>query len=162
MAAVVQEESNPRRWLLLFKGYAFVGWPSLHIHRQTHWLQVIQKSFLGKAPSYLSLLVSIAAPIHSTRSSRYISLVIPKANSSFGRISFQFSAANDWNDHCTCTQPIFNSPSNYLIPIVLFFLFFCSFASQYLYLHTHLLHIFHSSVKLLNCNYFATMDYLLP
>jgi hypothetical protein len=21
--------------------YAFVGWPSLHIHRQTHWLQVI-------------------------------------------------------------------------------------------------------------------------
>jgi hypothetical protein len=63
------------------------------------------------------------------RSSRYISLVTLKANSSF---SFQFSAANDWNelqqtlklkthislsnfkhqlseqltDHCTCTQPI--------------------------------------------------------
>jgi hypothetical protein len=32
------------------------------------------------------------------RSSRYISLVIPKANSSFGRISFQFSAANNWNE----------------------------------------------------------------
>jgi hypothetical protein len=27
-----------------------------------------------------------------------ISLVTPKANSSFGRLSFQFSAANDWNE----------------------------------------------------------------
>ena len=30
--------------------------------------------------------------------SRYISLVIPKANTPFGRLSFQFSAANDWNE----------------------------------------------------------------
>ena len=30
--------------------YALVGWPSLHISCQTHWLQVIYKSFLGKAP----------------------------------------------------------------------------------------------------------------
>jgi hypothetical protein len=62
----------------------------------------------------------------------YISLVTPKANTPFGRLSFQFSAANDWNElqkslklesyislsnfkhqlseqltvHCTCTQPI--------------------------------------------------------
>ena len=69
----------------------------------------------------------------SMRSSRYISLVIPKANTYFGRVSFQFSAADDWNvlqkslklesyiflsnfkhqlseqltDHCTCTQPIY-------------------------------------------------------
>jgi hypothetical protein len=101
----------------------------LHIHRQTHWLQVIYKSLLGKAPHYLSSLVIIAAPTRSTRSSRYISLVTPKANSSFGRLSFQFSATNDWKelqkslklethisltnfknqlseqltDHCTCT-----------------------------------------------------------
>ena len=34
----------------------------------------------------------------TTRSSRYISLVISKANTSFGRLSFQFSAANDWNE----------------------------------------------------------------
>uniref|UniRef100_A0AAZ3PK88 AGBL carboxypeptidase 4 n=1 Tax=Oncorhynchus tshawytscha TaxID=74940 RepID=A0AAZ3PK88_ONCTS len=27
--------------------YAHVGWPSLHIRRQTHWLQVIYKSLLG-------------------------------------------------------------------------------------------------------------------
>jgi hypothetical protein len=32
------------------------------------------------------------------RSSRYISLVIPKAITSFGRLSFQFSVISDWND----------------------------------------------------------------
>ena len=73
--------------------YALVGWPSLHISRQTRWLQVIYKSLLGKAPPYLSSLV----PTRNRRS-RYISLVIPKANSSFGRLSFQFSAANAWNE----------------------------------------------------------------
>ena len=87
------------------------------------------KSLLGKAPPYLSSLVTIALPTRSMHSSMYISLVTPKANSSFERLSFQFSAANDWNelqkslklethisltsfkhqlseqltDHCTCT-----------------------------------------------------------
>ena len=70
----------------------------IHICRQTHWLQVIYRSLLGKAPPYLSSLVTIATPTRSTRSSRYISLVIPKANISFGRLSFQFSAANDWKE----------------------------------------------------------------
>ena len=78
--------------------YALVGWPSLQIRCQTHWLQVIYKSLLGKAPPYRSSLVTIVAPTHSTRSSRYISLVTPEANSSFGCPSFQFSAANDWNE----------------------------------------------------------------
>jgi hypothetical protein len=53
---------------------------------------------LGKAPPYLSSLVTITTPTRSKLSSRYISLVIPKANTSFGRLSFQFSAANDWNE----------------------------------------------------------------
>uniref|UniRef100_A0A8K9X955 Reverse transcriptase domain-containing protein n=1 Tax=Oncorhynchus mykiss TaxID=8022 RepID=A0A8K9X955_ONCMY len=78
--------------------YTLVGWPSLHTRCQTHWLQVIYKSLLGKAPPYLSSLVTIAAPTRRTRSSRYISLVNPKANSYFGRLSFQFSAATDWNE----------------------------------------------------------------
>ena len=60
--------------------YALVGWPSLHIRRQTHWLQVIYKSMLGKALPYLSSLVTITTPTRSTRSSRSISLIIPKAN----------------------------------------------------------------------------------
>ena len=53
---------------------------------------------LGKAPPYLSSLVTMATPTLSTRSSRCISLIIPKANTSFGRLSFQFSAARDWNE----------------------------------------------------------------
>jgi hypothetical protein len=76
--------------------YALMGWPSIHICRQTHWFQVIYKSMLGKAPPYISS-PDMITPTHSTRSSRYISLVIPKANTSFGHLSFQFSAANDWN-----------------------------------------------------------------
>ena len=47
--------------------YALVGWRSLHIRRQTHWLKAIYKSLLSKAPPYLSSLVTIAAPTHSTR-----------------------------------------------------------------------------------------------
>uniref|UniRef100_A0A8K9Y4M0 Reverse transcriptase domain-containing protein n=1 Tax=Oncorhynchus mykiss TaxID=8022 RepID=A0A8K9Y4M0_ONCMY len=78
--------------------YALVGWPSLHTRRQTHWLHVIYKTLLGKVPPYLSSLVTIASPTCSTRSSRYISLVTPKTNYFFGRLSFQFSAANDWNE----------------------------------------------------------------
>jgi hypothetical protein len=55
-----------------------VGWPSLHTRRLTLRSQVIYKSLLGKAPPYLSSLVTIAAPTRSTRSSRYISQVIPQ------------------------------------------------------------------------------------
>ena len=76
--------------------YALVGWPSLHVHCQTHWLQVGYKTLLGKVPPYLSSLVTIAAPTCSTRSSRYISLVSPKTI--FLAASFQFSAANGWNE----------------------------------------------------------------
>ena len=61
----------------------------------THWLQVIYTSLLGKAPPYLSSLFTITPP---PRSSRYISLVIPKANTPFGCLSFQFSADSDWNE----------------------------------------------------------------
>jgi hypothetical protein len=58
--------------------YALAGWSSLHIRRQTHWLQVIYKSLLCKAPPYLSSQATIATATHSTHSSRYISLVIPQ------------------------------------------------------------------------------------
>ena len=114
------------------------------------------------------------------RSSRYISLFIPKAYSPFGRLSFQFSAANDWNElqktlkletyisltnfkhqlseqltnHCTCTLPI-------QLPHPIIFYFFFLIAPQYLYLHI----IFCTSITplfMLNYNYFTTMAYLLP
>ena len=127
--------------------YALVGWPSFHTRPQTHWLQIIYKSLLGKAP-YPGSLVTIAAPTRSMHSSKYISLVTPKANSSFGHLSFQFSAAIDWNElqkslkletHISLTSfkhqlseqltdaPVhslsINSPSNYLIPILYLFIY---------------------------------------
>ena len=96
---------------------------------------------------------------------------LPKANSSFGRLSFQFSAADDWNelqkslksethisltsfkhqlseeltDHCTCTQPIYKQPI-YLSLILILVFIYLAILHQYLYLHIHLLHIYHSSV----------------
>lgn len=78
--------------------YSLIGWPSLHTRRRIHWLLVIYKSLLGLSPPYLNSLVTVATSIRNTRASRYISLVIPKVKSSFGRLSFQFSAANDWNE----------------------------------------------------------------
>ena len=58
---------------------------TLHTRRQTHWLRFIYTSLLGKAPPYLSSLVPIGTPTRSPHSSRYISMVTTKANSSFGR-----------------------------------------------------------------------------
>ena len=151
--------------------YALVGWSSLHIRSQTQWLQVTYKSWLGKAPPYLSSLFTIATPTRSTRSSKYISLVIPKANTSFGHLSFQFSAANDWNelqkslklesfislsnfkhklseqltDHCSCTQPICKLHTRLPQPhIIAYPLALCTPISP---LAHHHLHIYHFSIN---------------
>ena len=75
--------------------YTLVDWPTLQTHLQTHWLHVIYKNLQGKVSPNLSSLVTIAAPTCSMHSSRYISRVTPKTNSSIGRLSFQFSAAKN-------------------------------------------------------------------
>jgi hypothetical protein len=117
----------------------------------------------GIALPYLSSLVTIKTLTRSTRSNRHISLVIPKANTYFGHLSFQFSAANDWNEwqkslklesyisltnfkHQLSEQltvpvhsPSVNCPPNYLIPHP-----FCTPVS--LLAHHHL-HIYHSSIN---------------
>ena len=85
-------------------------------------------------------------------------MVIPKANTSFGCLSFQFSAANDWNKlkrslsyislsnfsiSCQSTVPVHsqsvNSTPNYLIPILLLtLLLFCtpvSLLAHYIYIY---------------------------
>ena len=92
---------------------------------QTHWLQVIHKSLLGKAPPYLSSLVTIAAPLRPTHSSRYISLVIPKANTNSCQgleRSAKITEAGDSylqsSSQITAHSPSVKSPSNYLIPIL--------------------------------------------
>jgi hypothetical protein len=80
--------------------YKYLGvWLDCKLSLQTH-IKHFQynKPMLGKALPYLCSLLTIAKLTSSTHSRRYISLVNPKTNTSFGHISFQFSAANDWND----------------------------------------------------------------
>ena len=56
-----------------------------------------------------------------------------------------------------------NSPSNYLPhPHIVFLFTFLLFCTPAFLLAHHHLHIYHSSVNWRNCNYFATMAYLLP
>ena len=76
--------------------YALVGWLLVHICCQTHCLQVIYKSMLGKAPPYLSSLVTIT-PTRSIRY-RYISLVIPKANTSLAAFPYSSLLAMTGNN----------------------------------------------------------------
>ena len=126
------------------------------IRCQTHWLQIIYKSLLGKAPPYLSLLVPIATPTRSMRFSRYISLVIPKTNKAplalylICFISPSLTLFISCQSSLPITAPV-NSPHNYLIPILFFF---CSFAPQYLYLHI-IICISITPVLMLNCNCFT-------
>ena len=80
--------------------YELVDWPSLKTRRSLHWHHFIYKSVLGMTPHYLSSLLHIATNTYSTRSSRYIQLSIPSSvayRSVFGRTSFRFAAAYDWN-----------------------------------------------------------------
>uniref|UniRef100_A0A8K9UIW2 Reverse transcriptase domain-containing protein n=1 Tax=Oncorhynchus mykiss TaxID=8022 RepID=A0A8K9UIW2_ONCMY len=70
--------------------YALVGWPSLHIRRQTHWLQVIYKSMLGKALPYLSLLVTITTK--SLKLETFISLT-----------NFKHQLSEQLTNRCSCT-----------------------------------------------------------
>ena len=125
------------------------------------------KALLGKAPPYLSSLVTIT-PTRSMRSSRYISLVIPKAAFLYSSLlsmtgtnsknrwswrlifpSLNISYPSSLPINAPAHSPSVNSPFSYLIPILLFiFLLHCTPVS--LLAHHHLL-MYHSSVNLLLC-----------
>ena len=73
-----------------------VDWPSLQTRRLRHWLQLF-KTLLGKNPSYLSSLLVLSRSTYRTRSSELIKLINPLTRTTFGRNSFHFAAAFDWN-----------------------------------------------------------------
>jgi len=77
------------------KLYTLIGWPSLHIRRQRHWFYFIYKIILGIGATYLKNLISVTCPSRNLRSSRFISLTTTNVRTSFGRLSFQFSSANE-------------------------------------------------------------------
>jgi hypothetical protein len=141
--------------------YGLIGWHSLHIRRQTHWLQVIYKSMLGKPLPYLSSLVTITTPIRSTPLQVYLT-GHPQSQHLFGRLSFQFSAAlwlegiaSRWSWKrifpsltlnisypssylitAAVHSPSVNSPSNQpTSSIYCYYLLFWSFSHHYFYLH---------------------------
>ena len=144
---------------------------------------------LGKAPPYLSSLVTMATPPRSMCSSRCFSLILPKANTAVGGLSFQFSAACDWNElqkslkletfisltnfkhllseqltnRCTVHSPSVNSSPNLPTssPYCFYLFTFLLFCTPVsLPAHDHLI-IYHSSVNLQNCNYSPTSSCLL-
>ena len=78
--------------------YSLVGWPSLSVRRQTHWLTFIYKTLLHRVPPYLSRLLHHPPVTYNTRSSLHIRLTVPKTRSTIGAdVSFHKAAAIDWN-----------------------------------------------------------------
>ena len=142
--------------------------PSLHIRCQTHCLQVIYKSLLGKAPPYLSSLVTIATPTIARAPAAIYHWSSPKptpplavfpSNSllpmtgtnckghwSWRLISPSLTISISCQSSLPITVPVHspsvNFPPNYLIPIL--YLLFCTPVA--LFAHHHL-HIYHSSVN---------------
>ena len=83
---------------------------------------------------------------------------------SWGVISPSLTLSISCQSSLPITVPVHSksvsSTPKYLIPILLFtLLLFCT--PVFLLAHRHL-QVYHSSIKLQNCNYFATMAYLLP
>lgn len=71
--------------------YSLLNWSSLHSRRQIHWFLFIYKTLIGKT------LLNFHNTSRNLHSSSIINFHIPKVRTSFGRCSFHFSAANDWN-----------------------------------------------------------------
>ena len=75
-----------------------VNCSSLYTRRKTHWLMLIYKTILGLTPPYLRYLLQLSSSTYNTRSDSHILFKVHKAHTSLGRSSFQFAAANDWNE----------------------------------------------------------------
>ena len=59
---------------------------------------LIYKILLVLTPAYLIYLLQPSSSTYNTRSASHILLKVLKTHTSLGRSSFQFAAANDWND----------------------------------------------------------------
>lgn len=78
--------------------YERVGWPSLHIRRNKHWLILVYKAIIGQLPLYMSSLLTVVSQEYNLRTSRYILLKIPSMKTEFGKTAFVFSAPTAWNE----------------------------------------------------------------
>ena len=78
--------------------YEMVGWPSLHLRRNKHWLIFVYKAIVGQLPLYMNSLITVNSKGHNLRSSRYILLNVPLMKTEFGKTAFIYSASTAWNE----------------------------------------------------------------
>ena len=77
--------------------YSNVGWSSLAERRQSHWHLFIYKALIGKLPPYISVMLHQKPTNILTRSSDWICLLAPFANSELGKAAFSIGAPIAWN-----------------------------------------------------------------
>ena len=78
--------------------YDRVGLPSLTDRRNKHWYQFIFKAIDGTSPMYIKSLLDWNPVTYRTRSSDWLTLKVPRANSELGKTAFCFNAPTTWND----------------------------------------------------------------
>ena len=77
--------------------YGMVGWGSLLERRNYHWHLFIYKGLVGKLPPYISSMLCEKPSYIQTRSSDWLVLKVPFANSELGKTAFSVSAPDSWN-----------------------------------------------------------------
>ncbi|KAJ8245109.1 hypothetical protein GJAV_G00275360 [Gymnothorax javanicus] len=77
--------------------YDMVGWSSLEMWRNRHWLLFILKALLGKLLPNISMLLTQYENPYPTRSNDWLMLEVPCARTELGKTAFQFSAPYSWN-----------------------------------------------------------------
>ena len=66
--------------------------------RDKHWYMFLFNAISGMVPSYIcSMLVQNPSP-YQTRSSDFLTLKVPFANSELGKAAFSVRAPSDWNE----------------------------------------------------------------
>ena len=78
--------------------YDLVGWTSLAIRRQQHWLIFIYKAILGKLPSYLCSFLYSSSTGYQLRSSNLLLFSVPRVFTDLGKTAFSFNAPWSWNN----------------------------------------------------------------
>ena len=78
--------------------YSKVGWPSLVVRRERHWVLFIYKALIGLLPNYISAMLSFNVGSYPTRSSDWITLQVPTVFSELGKSSFSYCAPATWNN----------------------------------------------------------------
>ena len=75
-----------------------VGWPSLSVRRQIHWIIFVCKAIIGQLPSCLSAFMSTNKCRCNLHSNSSIQLDVLIVRSEYGKAAFSYSAPSAWND----------------------------------------------------------------